>query len=122
MFPVPLLMRRKSRSFLLLLLLSTTAFSQSREMGLMLGVMHYKTANPGTRWTPYMFGGLSLFHFNPKAKYKDEWVLLQPIGTEGQGTAQYSSRDLYKRTNVALTFGGGLKFKIARRFGLTIES
>lgn len=82
----------------------------------------YQTANPATNFTPYILGGLSIFHFNPKAYYKNDWISLQPLGTEGQGTAQYSDRKKYKRTAVAITFGGGFKFKIARRFGLTIES
>lgn len=81
----------------------------------------YQTANPNTYFTPYFFGGLTIFHFNPKTMYNGDWVLLQPIGTEGQGTPG-NSRGLYKRTSAALTFGGGFKFKIGRRFGLTIES
>ena len=82
----------------------------------------YQTANPNTRGTPFMFGGLTIFNFNPKALYNGDWVTLQKIGTEGQGTSQYSTRDPYKRTSVALTFGGGVKLKIGRRFGFTLES
>lgn len=81
----------------------------------------YQTANPQTRFTPYVLGGLSIFHFNPKAEFEGEWINLQPLGTEGQGTPAGSGKK-YKRTSAALTFGGGFKFKIARRFGLTIES
>jgi hypothetical protein len=82
----------------------------------------YQTANPNSFWTPYVFGGLTLFHFNPKAEYNGEWIALQPLGTEGQGTEKYSDRNRYRRLTTGITFGGGLKFKIGRRFGLTIES
>jgi len=82
----------------------------------------YQTANPNSSFSPYLLCGYSLFHFNPKAKINDEWIELQPIGTEGQGTDLYPNRDPYKRTSLAFTFGGGFKFKIGRRFGLTLES
>ena len=31
----------------------------------------------------YVFGGVGVMHHNPKAKYQDEWVALQPLHTEG---------------------------------------
>ena len=82
----------------------------------------YQTASPFAKFSPYLLCGLSAFHFNPKAEIDDEWVALQPLGTEGQGTSLYPDRKLYKRTSMAFTFGGGFKFKIMRRFGLTIET
>jgi hypothetical protein len=82
----------------------------------------YQTASPYTTMSPYLLCGLSVFHFNPKAEIDDEWVELQPLGTEGQGTDLYPDRDPYKRINAAFVFGGGMKFKLMRRFGVTIES
>jgi len=82
----------------------------------------YQTANPATRFTPFILGGLSIFHFNPKALYNGNWYEVQPLGTEGQGTPEYSDRKKYKRTSAAIAFGGGFKFKVGRRFGVTIES
>jgi hypothetical protein len=82
----------------------------------------YQTANPASRFSPYLLGGLSLFHFNPKALYNGDWYELQPLGTEGQKTPGVSDTKKYKRTSMAITFGGGFKFKLGRRFGLTIES
>ncbi|MFN0189188.1 MAG: DUF6089 family protein [Bacteroidia bacterium] len=81
----------------------------------------YQTANPNSTFSPYLLCGLSVFHFNPKTKINDDWIELQPLGTEGQGT-DASNKNPYKRTNLAFTFGGGFKFKIGRRFGLTLES
>src|ERR1035437_1244686 len=35
----------------------------------------------------YIFTGVSGFHMNPQAPYDDGWVNLQPLHTEGQGSA-----------------------------------
>ncbi len=32
-----------------------------------------------------VFGGIGIFHFNPKTKLNDTWVYLAPLATEGQG-------------------------------------
>lgn len=82
----------------------------------------YQTANPSTFFTPYMSVGLSVFKFNPKALYNGEYVELQPLGTEGQGTAANPDKKLYKRTNLAFVFGGGFKWKIGRRWSVVLES
>lgn len=72
--------------------------------------------------TPFVFGGLTVYHFNPQAELDGEWYDLQPLGTEGQGTAAYPSREKYKRTQVAIPFGGGFKIRFTKRFGMTIEA
>jgi hypothetical protein len=82
----------------------------------------FQTANPATKWSPYLLWGLTVFHFNPEANLNGEWYKLQPLGTEGQGTSLYKDRKPYKRTQVAFTFGGGFKFQLSRRFGLAIET
>lgn len=82
----------------------------------------YQTANPASTWTPFIFGGLGVYNFNPKAELDDEWYELQPLGTEGQGTAAYPDRKKYGRTQMTLIFGGGFKFKLSRRFGISIEA
>ncbi len=81
----------------------------------------FQTANPATFATPYIFIGLSMFHFNPRTDIDGQAVNLQPLGTEGQGTAAYPKRKPYKRLNVAIPLGGGFKFKLSNRFGLTLE-
>jgi hypothetical protein len=82
----------------------------------------YQTANPATKASPYLLAGFSVFHFNPKALYNGEYVELQPLGTEGQGTSANPDEKLYRRTSAAFVFGGGMKFKLGRRWGCTIES
>lgn len=74
------------------------------------------------RWSPYLFGGLALFHFNPYAF--DEIgakVYLRPLSTEGQGLAQYPDRKPYSKTQVAIPFGGGIKYYLTDNIRLGFE-
>jgi hypothetical protein len=81
----------------------------------------FQTANPETRASPYIFIGLSLFHFNPRTTIDGEDIELQPLSTEGQGTGAYPDRKPYKRLNVAIPLGGGVKVRLSNRFGLSAE-
>jgi hypothetical protein len=81
----------------------------------------YQTANPASTWTPYVLAGIAVYRFNPKAPLGDDWIELQPLGTEGQATAGYN-RKKYRLIQVAIPFGGGIKFKISERFGMSIEA
>jgi hypothetical protein len=81
----------------------------------------YQTANPASMWTPYIFTGMAFFHFNPKALWNDQWIALQPLGTEGQGLPGYN-REKYRRIQPSLPFGGGIKFRLSNRFGMAIEA
>ena len=83
----------------------------------------FQTASESSsRATPFLYGGFGVYHFNPKGLLGDDWVKLQPLGTEGQGTSQFPDRKKYKRTQLCIPFGGGIKFKLNNRFSLTIES
>ncbi len=62
------------------------------------------------RWTPYVFGGIGVFYFNPQAKYDGKWVNLQPLGTEGQGLPEYPDR--HKYSNIAVCFPLGAGFRV----------
>lgn len=67
----------------------------------------------------YAFVGIGVFNFNPKTKVGDEWVRLQPLGTEGQGIAQ--SRDPYRLTQVCIPIGIGGRYFLNRRWGIGLE-
>ncbi len=82
----------------------------------------YQIANPESFFTPFIFAGLNLYNFNPQAEVGGEWYDLQPLGTEGQGTSLYPDRKKYKRLQIGVPFGGGFKFKLSRRFGVTLEA
>jgi len=70
-------------------------------------------------FTPYAFIGIGLVHFNPRTQYNDEWVELQPQGTEGQGISGNESK--YNLVQVVIPFGGGLKYAINDKWNLGIE-
>ena len=68
----------------------------------------------------YLFGGVSLFWFNPKGKGPDgEWHSLQPLGTEGQGLV--GTREKYHRLQVAIPFGVGFKYGLNRKWSIGLE-
>jgi opacity protein-like surface antigen len=77
--------------------------------------MNYKT------WSPYVFGGLAVFHFNPYTyDQQNNKVFLQPLGTEGQGIPGYPNVP-YSLTQLALPFGGGVKYNISDNVRIALE-
>ncbi len=72
--------------------------------------------------TPYIFGGVAAFYFNPFALDNNgNKVFLRPLSTEGQGLPMYPDRKQYSLVNVAFPFGGGMKFFIGKAIMLTGE-
>jgi hypothetical protein len=72
---------------------------------------------------PYIFGGVGIFSFNPEAQYGDDWIELQPLGTEGQWLADPENRypEPYELTQFVIPFGGGLRFRLGRRWDMEWE-
>lgn len=97
--------------------------------GAVMAEFNFRPFGPGateSMWTPYIFGGIGAFHFNPEAACFDEtgnevWVALQPLSTEGQGTPQYKDRRPYALTQLCLPFGVGVKLRMGKSFSLTAE-
>jgi opacity protein-like surface antigen len=76
-----------------------------------------------TRWSPYGFAGLAVFHFNPYAfNGTTQKIFLKPLSTEGQGIAGYPDRKPYKLTQVAIPFGGGVKFAVTDNLRVGVEA
>jgi len=78
------------------------------------------------RFRPYIFGGVGMFHFNPKGTLKDQngnvtWHDLQPLSTEGQGFPQYPDKKVYKLTQMNIPFGGGFKYIVSDKVNLGLE-
>jgi hypothetical protein len=72
--------------------------------------------------TPYIFGGLALFYFDPYAiDPAGDKVFLRPLSTEGEGLPMYPDRKQYSLVNMAFPFGGGFKFFIGKTIMLTGE-
>jgi opacity protein-like surface antigen len=69
---------------------------------------------------PYIFAGISAFHFNPSAlDSTGVKVFLQPLGTEGQGF--FMGRKKYELNSFALPFGAGLKFSLSENVKVRFE-
>lgn len=88
------------------------------------GEFNFFRFEPGSmrHWiTPFLFGGLSMFKFNPRAELDGEMWELQPLGTEGQGTTAYPDRQKYSLYSFAIPFGLGLKVNLSKTFSLGLE-
>lgn len=72
--------------------------------------------------TPYVFAGLAVYHFNPYAfDTTGRKVYLRPLSTEGEGLPQYPNSKPYALTQLAIPFGGGIKFRISDQVVLAYE-
>lgn len=76
----------------------------------------YFTGSRKNTMTPFIFGGLGMVIYNPKAGGVD----LRSIGTEGQ-LAGFDGRSPYGHVTVTVPFGIGFKYSINRRLGFTVE-
>ena len=73
------------------------------------------------RLSPFIFGGVNAFSFNPKTKCKGEWVYLQPLGTEGQGSPLHPEMANYKLYDISMVFGLGAKFRVNNSVTISLE-
>jgi hypothetical protein len=72
--------------------------------------------------TPYVFAGISVFKYSPYTyTAAGEKVFLMGLSTEGQGLSQYPDRKDYKKTQIALPFGGGLKYALSDDVQIGVE-
>ncbi len=94
--------------------------SQIMELALTgeLNLLHLGSKK-GLQVVPFIFGGGSIFHFNPEGRLEDNWVELQPLGTEGQGLEGYD--EPYNLTQFNLLAGGGIKFIISEALTIGVE-
>lgn len=70
-------------------------------------------------FSPYVFAGVAMTHFNPRTKYDGEWVELQPLGTEGQGIQGYPSK--YNLLAFSIPVGIGVKYALNDRWNIGLE-
>ena len=71
-------------------------------------------------WTPYVYAGIGLFHFNPFTKDENgEKQFLKPLSTEGQGFL--AGVNEYKLWQFNLPFGIGAEYSLNEDMRLGIE-
>lgn len=74
------------------------------------------------KFTPYIYGGIAVFHFDPWARDNSGTkTYLQPLSTEGQGLSQYPEQETYKLTQLCLPFGAGLKYAVSGAVSVGVE-
>lgn len=75
-----------------------------------------------TKFTPYVYGGIAVFHYNPYAyDLGNNRIYLKPLSTEGQGIAGYSNKP-YSLTQPAVPLGIGVKFAISDNLRIGAEA
>ncbi len=75
----------------------------------------YRIGNDKHFFTLFVFGGISVFHFNPMGDAGgSNWVDLRPLKTEGESK-------LYKLWQISIPFGVGIKVNVAKNIGLGLE-
>ena len=107
-----------NRDYLQMRNLSFTTTLQEIHTGLEVNVLDIST----NRFTPYLYGGVAVFHFNPWTNDNSGIkTYLKPLSTEGQGISAYPERKPYQLTQFSLSFGAGLKFAISDAIQIGIE-
>ena len=69
---------------------------------------------------PYVFVGLSGFHFNPQAEFQGSLIDLRPLGTEGQGNVVSGTKP-YSAIGFAIPFGFGFKWNVNPLINIGLE-
>jgi Domain of unknown function (DUF6089) len=73
-------------------------------------------------FSPYVFGGIAVFHYNPFAfDTLGHKVYLRSLSTEGEGLSQYPSQKMYLLNDFAIPFGAGIKFRVSETVVLAYE-
>jgi hypothetical protein len=68
----------------------------------------------------YIFTGVGINYFNPKAQYQGSWVALDPLNTEGQGLAGGAKETL--PISATIPMGIGFRFGVGRMWRFGIEA
>ncbi len=98
-------------------------------------ILGYENTRTNYGWSPYLFGGVSVFRFNPKAQFNyisglhdpslqsqsGEWIELQPLGTEGQETTKFNDKRRYSLTQISIPLGIGSKWQLDDHWAIGIE-
>lgn len=85
--------------------------------------LEYDPSDSYKKLRPYVVAGIGAFKFNPQGQdpASGEWVNLQPLRTEGQGFAEYSSRKEYKLMSMNIPLGIGVKYFLSDNVNVSFE-
>ncbi|WP_051568246.1 type IX secretion system protein PorG [Crocinitomix catalasitica] len=71
--------------------------------------------------TPYFFYQFAYARINPMTNFNGVDYELQPLGTEGQGSALSDNKKLYNLNQFTIPLGIGLKFNLRSRIAMSFE-
>jgi len=106
--------------------INLNVFRYKQERGIIphltLGVAVFKF-NPTAQFTydPNSWHATALQSYDNLAGRDEDWIELQPIGTEGQETTEYNDLKRYSLTSYAIPVGGGFKFKLTKQWTFGVE-
>ncbi|MEM1120355.1 MAG: DUF6089 family protein [Bacteroidota bacterium] len=84
-------------------------------------ILGYQPYNYTATFSPYLFGGISFFKFNPQGALAGQLYDLQPLGTEGQNLAIFPDRTPYGLVQLAIPMGIGFKYTLTESLNLGLE-
>jgi opacity protein-like surface antigen len=92
----------------------------SRLMEINAGVEYYITPLGTHSLTPYVFGGIALYHFDPYTRDTSSTkYYLEPLSTEGEGFID--GKNNYNLTQFAIPFGAGVKLSLSDNVNVGME-
>lgn len=86
-----------------------------------INYLPFELGNMDKPITPFLFVGLAYFKMNPQAMWNDDWIELQPLGTEGQGTSALPGESNYSLNQISMPFGIGIKANISKKMAINAE-
>lgn len=72
----------------------------------------------GYNYTPYVSLGVGVFSFDPFAYLNGQKYFLRPLGTEGQGSADYPNRHQYSSSALCFPLSVGYKYSLNEQFNI----
>jgi Domain of unknown function (DUF6089) len=105
---------------------SSNAFQQRRNLNVRTPIWDFNSGiefnflefeHGGDKFfTPYLYGGIGVYRFDPEALHNGQYVKLRELGTEGQFYGEE-----YYATQGSVAFGGGMKLSFKYYWMLNIE-
>ena len=88
-----------------------------------INYLDHRLGDPGDRFTAFLFAGLAAYNHMPEAEIDGQWVPLQPLGTEGQGTTwgEAYGVESYATSGVSVPIGFGFKSNIGAFTAITFD-
>jgi Domain of unknown function (DUF6089) len=81
----------------------------------------FMPGEPDYSFTPYITLGVGVFSYDPYAFLAGDKIFLRPLGTEGQGSAQYTGRKQYSSMGISIPFGVGFKYSLNEHINIGFE-